>query len=141
MSKSNYDMRLRKLRQEFRAAKQRLEEREKREPKPESEKRKKRRYRQRRAAIPQDRTCPECNEVKINSRQWVVTEAFAVCLSCYRDLNYATERVLVISEMPEKFLREIGIEYMTKGGTWKTAKGNRADVIAEIKAAERYVIR
>lgn len=45
--------------------------------------RKLRRVEQRRAAIPADRKCQMCGEIREKSRQWVVINEIAVCKSCY----------------------------------------------------------
>jgi hypothetical protein len=46
-----------------------------------------RRMRARVKRIPKDFKCPECRQVKLHHRQWVIGKSLlhdAVCLSCYR---------------------------------------------------------
>jgi transcription elongation factor Elf1 len=59
-----------------------IREKERREGRP----RKERRIEQRKKLLPEDRVCPICGCVKINSKQWVCKkhyEFLAVCKSCY----------------------------------------------------------
>jgi hypothetical protein len=54
-----------------------------REGRPRSE----RRAEAREQLLPKDRTCPLCLEVKLRSRQWVVTDEGARCKSCHMKLG------------------------------------------------------
>lgn len=50
------------------------------EGKPRSE----RRREHRESLLPNDRKCPLCSKIKLKSRQWVIVDELAICLSCHR---------------------------------------------------------
>ena len=41
------------------------------------------RLRKRNSVLPADRICPHCDVIKPNSRQWIITELWKGCKSCW----------------------------------------------------------
>lgn len=84
--RARYTMRRRQARSEFTAARDALEAERLAayEGRREGRSRSERRAEARRASLPDDRVCPGCGEVKVDSRRWVVIGDEALCLSCHR---------------------------------------------------------
>lgn len=78
------------LRAKIAAAKKLLEDSENMkvhiaEPAASKAERQKKWYRSKRLAmIPQDRKCPECLQIFLNSRQWVISHGKPRCIACHR---------------------------------------------------------
>ena len=51
-----------------------------------------RRAEARESQLPQDRRCPSCGEVKMESRRWVVSATGVVCRSCWKTAQESRPR-------------------------------------------------
>jgi len=53
---------------------------------PEHKSRKERRRKIRNYDLPKDRRCPDCGQIKLKSRQWVIKDGIVTCLGCWRKI-------------------------------------------------------
>ena len=74
---------IQKLRARYNMLKKLLEDDDYSDERQEGKPRRERRLAARLRALPVDRKCQHCRQIKLKSRQWVIRDDFVGCRSCY----------------------------------------------------------